>query len=147
MIIACNTVAIGLIARTLLADRSSPVAVLLAFFLVALFVRAASAMVLLGPREAMAWMTPGAGLGLIFGGAVLMLALFLPATGRVALAGLALMAGTVLVNLAPTNPYSAAALATWRQGHFLNFNGLTRLIASLWPFLALPYLMLLGRRL
>jgi VanZ family protein len=147
LIIACNTVAIGLIARTLLADRSSPVAVLLAFFLVALFVRAASAMVLLEPREALAWMTPGAGLGLIFGGAVLMLALFLPAAGRVALAGLALMAGTVLVNLAPTNPYSVAALATWRQGHFLNFNGLTRLIASLWPFLALPYLMLLGRRL
>ena len=57
------------------------------------------------------------------------------------------MAGTVLVNLAPANPYSSAALAAWRQGHFLNFNGLTRLVASLWPFLALPYLMLLGRRL
>jgi hypothetical protein len=57
------------------------------------------------------------------------------------------MAGTVLVNLAPTNPYSAAALAAWRQGHFLNFNGLTRLVASFWPFIALPYLLLLGRRL
>ena len=58
-----------------------------------------------------------------------------------------LMAGTVLVNLAPSNPYSVAALAAWRQGHFLNFNGLTRLAASFWPFLALPYLILLGRRL
>ena len=147
IVITCNTVAIGLIARTLLADRSSPAAVLLAFFLFALLVRAIGASVLLGPREAMAWMTPGAGLGLIFGGAVLTMALFVPASGRIAIAGLALMAGTVLVNLAPTNPYSVAALATWRQGHFLNFNGLTRLIASLWPFVALPYLMLLGRRL
>ena len=32
------------------------------------------------------------------------------------LAAVALMAGTVLVNLAPPNPYSTAALATWRQG-------------------------------
>lgn len=47
------------------------------------------------------------------------------------------MAGTVPVNLTPYNPYSVAALAVWRQGHFLNFNGLTRLTASLWPFLAL----------
>jgi hypothetical protein len=56
------------------------------------------------------------------------------------------MAGTVLVNLAPPNPYSAAALATWRQGHFLNFNGLTRLIGILWPFLTLPFLLLASRR-
>ena len=147
LVIAFNTVAIGLIARTVLTDRSSSAAVLLLFFLFALFIRAASASVLVGPREAMAWLTPGAGLGLLFGGAVLILALFVPAAWRVAIAGLALMTGTVLVNLAPTNPYSAAALLTWHQGHFLNFNGLTRLIASIWPFLALPYLMLLGRRL
>jgi len=146
-IIACNTVAIGLIARTLIARRTSSLAVLLAFFLFALFVRALSAAVLVGPRDAMAWLTPGAGLGLAAGGAVLLACLPLPANWRVAVAGLALMAGTVLVNLAPANPYSAAALATWRQGHFLNFNGLTRLIASLWPFVALPYLLLLGRRL
>ena len=76
----------------------------------------------------------------------LVLALMLPGPWRIALAGLALMAGTVLVNLTPPNPYSVAALAAWRQGHFLNFNGLTRLTASLWPFLALPALILLGRR-
>ena len=45
-------------------------------------------------------------------------------------------------------PHDAAetALAAWRQGHFLNFNGLTRLIATLWPFLTLPFLMLSARR-
>ena len=58
------------------------------------------------------------------------------------IAVLALITGTVLVNMAPHNPYSAAALAVWRQGHFLNFNGLTRLVASLWPFLTLPFLLL-----
>lgn len=146
-ITACNTVAIGLIARTLLSGRRSAVAVLLAFVLFALFVRALGAAVLLGPREAMAWLTPGAGLGLMIGAILLAGLLFLPNNWRIAFAGLALMAGAVLVNLAPANPYSAAALATWRQGHFLNFNGLTRVVAALWPFLTLPYLMLLGRRL
>lgn len=146
-IIVCNTVAIGLVTRTLLAGRSSSYAVLSAFFALALTVRTLAAAVLVDPLHAFAWLTPGASLGLMVGGAMLSLMLLLPASLRIALAGLALMAGTVLVNLAPPNPYSPVALAAWRQGHFLNFNGLTRLTASLWPFLALPYLTVLGRKL
>lgn len=146
-IIVSNTIAIGLIARTLLTDRSSPHAVLAIFFTLALTIRTLAAAVLVSPQDAFIWLTPGAGLGLLIGGVILSLTLLLPASLRLAVAGLTLMAGTVLVNLAPANPYSAAALVTWRQGHFLNFNGLTRLVASLWPFLALPYLTVLGRRL
>ena len=77
---------------------------------------------------------------------VLAISLALPATARLMLIPLALMSGTVLVNLAPSNPYSMAALATWQQGHFLNFNGLTRWVATLWPFLTLPFLLLIVRR-
>jgi hypothetical protein len=51
------------------------------------------------------------------------------------------MAATALVNLSPANPYLAQALAVWPQGHFLNFNGLTRLVAALWPFAAIVYLL------
>lgn len=146
-IIVCNTIAIGLFARTLLSGESSTYRTLSAFFAVALLIRALAAAILVNPLNAFAWFTPGAALGLFVGFAVLWLMLLLPASWRIAFAGMALMAGTVLVNLAPANPYSAAALATWKQGHFLNFNGLTRLAASFWPFLALPYLMALGRRL
>ena len=91
-------------------------------------------------QSAFAWLSPGAGLGLAIGGVLLLISQFLPRPVRIALAGLALMAGTVLVNITPFNPYSVAALTAWRQGHFLNFNGLTRLTASFWPFLSLPYL-------
>ena len=146
-IIICNTVAIGLIALTLLAGKYSEHRVLGVFFILALSIRTLAAAILVDPAHALAWLTPGAGLGLMIGIAILILTLLLPASPRIALAGLALMAGTVLVNLAPPNPYSAVALAAWRQGHFLNFNGLTRLTASIWPFIALPYLTLLGRRL
>ncbi|MCP5247667.1 MAG: VanZ family protein [Candidatus Accumulibacter sp.] len=146
-VIVCNTVVIGLFARTLLTDRTYPHLILIAFFVLALAIRTLAAAVLVAPQEALVWLTPGARLGLWIGAVLLSLLLLLPAAIRIALAGVALMAGTALVNLTPPNPYSEAALATWRQGHFLNFNGLTRWIASLWPFLALPYLTALGRRL
>ncbi|MDR2111537.1 MAG: VanZ family protein [Candidatus Accumulibacter sp.] len=145
-IIVCNTLAIGLIVSVFLAGSASPRA-LARFFAAALLIRTLAAAVLVGTPSALAWLTPGAGVGILVGGAALILARLLPAPIRIAIAGMALMAGTVLVNLAPFNPYSVAALAVWRQGHFLNFNGLTRLAASFWPFLALPYLILLGRRL
>ena len=57
-----------------------------------------------------------------------------------------LMGATVLVNLAPPNPYFASTLAVWSQGHFLNFNGLTRLLSVLWPFAAVLYLVLVTAR-
>lgn len=145
-IIVCNTIAIGLIARALLADQISPYLTLTAFFILALSIRTLAAAVLVDPFNALAWLTPGAAIGLLAGGVLLSVMLLLPVSLRIALAVLALMAGTVLVNLTPPNPYSAAALATWRQGHFLNFNGLTRLAASFWPYIALPYLTVLGRR-
>jgi hypothetical protein len=54
------------------------------------------------------------------------------------------MAATVLINLAPPNPYLTDTLKVWSQGHFLNFNGLTRLVSAAWPFAALGYLIYLA---
>lgn len=144
-VIACNTMVIGLFARTLLADQAYPHLALMAFFVLALATRTLAAAVLITPQDALGWLTPGAEVGLLIGTLLLSLSLLLPAQLRIALAGAALMAGTALVNLTPGNPYSEAALAAWRQGNFLNFNGLTRWIASFWPFVALPYLTAIGR--
>jgi hypothetical protein len=63
-----------------------------------------------------------------------------------ALAAVLLAAAAVLVNHAPANPYLAEILKLWQQGHFLNFNGLTRLVATLWPFAAVAYLIVLAAR-
>jgi VanZ family protein len=145
-IIICNTIAIGLILNTIFSANNPFYRTLPWFFGVTLLTRMLATAILVGPQNALAWMTPGASLGLLIGGMILSLALLLPSPFRIALAGVSLMTATVLVNIAPFNPYSVAALAAWRQGHFLNFNGLTRLAASFWPFLALPYLLLLGRR-
>ncbi len=145
-ITAFNTLAVGLIARMLCVRLAFAYLVVPLFLLLCLVVATLSAAILVSPSDALAWLTPGSQLGLMVGTAVLAVSMALPATPRLMIAALALMAGAVLVNLAPHNPYSAAALAAWRQGHFLNFNGLTRLVATLWPFLTLPFLMLASRR-
>lgn len=145
-ITAFNAVAVGLIVRMLCARQLVAYLIVPLFLLLCLTVATLAAAILISPADALAWLTPGVQLGLTVGIAILAGALALPATPRLMIAALALMAGTVLVNLAPPNPYSAAALATWRQGHFLNFNGLTRLVATLWPFLTLPFLLLTTRR-
>jgi VanZ family protein len=91
----------------------------------------------------LAWATAGSLAGLAGGLALWLLATRLPARAQKALAAMALLIATVLVNLAPENPYLANTWQAWNPGQFLNFHGLTKLVASLWPFLALPWLMLL----
>ncbi len=145
-ITAFNAVAVGLIVRMLCARLLAAYLIVPLFLLLGLLISTVAAAVLVSPADALAWLTPGAKLGLLVGIVLLGVAIALPATPRLMIAALALMAGTVLVNMAPPNPYSEAALAAWRQGHFLNFNGLTRLVATLWPFLTLPFLLLTTRR-
>ncbi|PKO90320.1 MAG: teicoplanin resistance protein VanZ [Betaproteobacteria bacterium HGW-Betaproteobacteria-10] len=145
-ITAFNAIAVGLILRLLCARLWIAYLLVPLYLALGLAIRTLAAAILIGPGEALLWWTPGAQLGLLVAGLVLAISLALPATPRLMLIILALISGTVLVNLAPPNPYSMAALATWRQGHFLNFNGLTRWVATLWPFLTLPFLLLIGRR-
>ncbi len=146
-VIACNTMVVGLFASALLAEQGQrSLLLVVAFLVLAMAVRGLATAVLVAPQDAFDWLTPGAQTGLLIGFALLSTSLVLSPASRIALAGLGLMLGTALVNLTPLNPYSEAALAVWRQGHFLNFNGLTRWVASVWPFAALPYLIALGRR-
>ena len=111
---------------------------------VALLVKTFAFAILMRAEHVLAWLTPGAQLGLAAGIVLALAALRLPRAARLALAAVLLMAATVLVNLAPPNPYFAATLKVWEQGHFLNFNGLTRLVSAAWPFAALGYLVYLA---
>lgn len=92
------------------------------------------------PQAAFSWATPGGSRGLLFGVAFWWMATSFSAPAQRALAALALLVATVMVNLAPANPYLENTLSVWNPGQFLNFHGATRLVASLWPWLALPWL-------
>lgn len=95
---------------------------------------------LFGETARWAALTPGGLTGVLLGAMLTMPLLYLPIAWQMPLAATCLMTATVLVNLMPINPYSPTALSVWRQGHFLNFNGLTRVIAAIWPYLALLFL-------
>ena len=143
---AANLVAVALILSAL-AQPGQPVRrMVLAAVLAALAVKTAAVAILMRAENVFTWLTQGAQLGLVVGIAVAMAAVALPRTVRLALAAVLLMAATVLVNLTPPNPYLADSLKVWQQGHFLNFNGLTRLVSALWPFIALGYLIQLASR-
>jgi len=147
--IEAATAAANLAAVTLLASAvarpGAPLRRLLVGLLVsALVVKTASLAILMRAENVFAWLTPGGQLGLAAGIVLAVATLALPRIARLVLAAVFLMAATVLVNLAPPNPYLAATLKVWEQGHFLNFNGLTRLVGTLWPFVALGYLIYLA---
>lgn len=136
---ASNTLALGLLCRCLLQRRSREIAVLL--IVAALLLRTFSFTLLTG-NASLAWATEGAVFGLGVGVMLWLPLGLLPPYICQMLAALALMLATTLVNLAPQNPYLNVILQVWHQGHFLNFNGLTRVASTLWPFLVLPWLML-----
>jgi len=137
---AAGALAAGLIFWLLL--RAPRRWMLVVWFMLALFIRAFANALLVSDAQFAQWVTPGNMTGLALGASLLMLATWLPALMQQVLAALALLFAMALVNLAPENPYLANTLQVWSQGHFLNFNGLTRLVSVLWPYAALTYLML-----
>lgn len=146
---AANLVAVALLASAGALPGAPVRRLVAALVAVALLVKTLAFVILMRAEHVFAWLTPGAQLGLAAGIVLALAALQLARTARLVLAAVLLMAATVLVNLAPPNPYFAATLKVWEQGHFLNFNGLTHLVSAAWPFAALGYLVFLaaaGRR-
>lgn len=145
-IAGANLVAVVLVASAVLREGTRVRLLLAGLVVAALVVRTAAFVILLRAENVFAWLTPGATQGLVAGAVLAAAALALPPMARLVFAAVLLMAATALVNLAPTNPYTAATLKVWSQGHFLNFNGLTRLASAAWPFAALAYAVALAAR-
>jgi VanZ family protein len=141
---AANLVAVALLASAMARPQAPLLRMVAVLIGIALLVKTLAFAILMQAEHVFAWLTPGAQLGLGAGAALALAALRLPRTARLALAAVLLMAATVLVNLSPPNPYFAATLKVWAQGHFLNFNGLTHLVSAAWPFAALAYLVYLA---
>jgi hypothetical protein len=140
-IVGAHTLAIALIV-TLLARPWLP-GVALTVVGAGLLAKSFAFVVMMSGRGGLAWATPGSLTGLAAGLLLWFVATPLQARWQRALAALSLLLATTLVNIAPENPYLANTFQDWNPGQFLNFHGLTRLASDLWPFLALPWLMLM----
>jgi len=143
---AANLAAAALLVSAVAAPRAPVRRLIVLLVAAALAVKTLAFTIVLRAQDSFAWLTPGALQGLATGLVVALLAASLPRVARLAAAAVFFMAATVLVNLAPPNPYLAEILKLWHQGHFLNFNGLTRLLSVLWPFAAIGYLIVLAAR-
>jgi VanZ family protein len=143
---AANLVSVGLLLSALVRPGQAARAMFGTLVIAALAVKVAAFAIVMHAQNVFVWLTPGAQIGLAAGVLVAIAAMALPRVARLALAAVLLMAATVLVNLAPPNAYLAATLKLWQQGHFLNFNGLTRLVSASWAFVALGYLIFLAAR-
>lgn len=143
---AANLVSVGLLLSALIRPPHSARTMFAALVLAAVAVKIAAFAIVMRAEHVLVWLTPGAQIGLAAGIVVALVAMALPRVARLGCAAVLIMMATVLVNLAPPNPYLAATLKLWQQGHFLNFNGLTRLVSALWAFAALGYLIFLAWR-
>lgn len=141
MVTAGNAIAVALLCSLLVVRGGPRRSMFLLLLVAACVVRSVAFSVLFPSQGAMAWLTPGAQVGLAAGTALALIALSLPRPVALASCALLLMLSAALVNLAPDNPYLLHSLQAWPQGHFLNFNGLTRLVSILWPFVAVAYLL------
>ena len=143
--VACGNVFAAGLLLFCLCSPGQPVRVLaVALVAAALAVRCFAFGLLIGSQAVLDWVTPGALYGTASGIALLVVAAGFPRTVQMALAGLALLAATAIVNLSPANPYLTATLSLWQQGHYLNLNGVTRVVSAAWPFAAMFYLVLLA---
>lgn len=109
---------------------------------VALLVKSVGLGVLMPSANALSWATAGALGGLALGLVLWLPSLFAAAPLRQAIAASALLLATAIANLMPDNPYHRETLRLWSQGPFFNFNGLARFVAAIWPYLAMPWLIL-----
>jgi VanZ family protein len=143
---ASMMLAVGLFARcTLRVPGASMVVALLALGMGARLVGSASFFV---PSSPLAWLTPGVKYGFFVGVVLLFIALRLPRVAQHALAGASLLTASVLINMMPESPYFLRNVgggpAIIRRANYPNFYALCRLIAAVWPFVALTYLSALG---
>jgi VanZ family protein len=142
---ALNLAGIALLISSLARVGQNVAAPLLVLVTAALLLKSAAALTLFKPGDALVWLTPGAMLGIPAGIGVYLAVAWLPRMFLPATAAALLLGGAGLVNVAPANPYLLASIQTWSRGHFLSFNGTTRLVSSIWPFLAAGYLLCWGR--
>jgi VanZ family protein len=139
-----NALAVGLMASCLIAPAQPKRRVVLFLVAAGLSVHSFAFGLLVSSQDILTWLTPGALYGVAVALALLMIAVGLPRAVQLALSGLALLAATALVNLAPANPYLTATLSLWQQGQYFNFNGATRVVSAIWPFAAMFYVALLA---
>ena len=146
-VVGLTVITIGLLITLLTQARRYTLRAMAATLLLTLTVKSIAA-ILLGRADSwLQWLTPGVALGLAAGGVLLVLLRWLAPRARAVSAIVCLVAGVVIVNLTPENPYQTlpAYLLSVQPTHLNNFSNIVRALSKCWPFAALILLLALAR--
>jgi VanZ family protein len=142
-VVMFSLLGIGLMLSALMHERDRPLHVIAAVIGTALALKIVSAVAVVRVSAPFAWLTPGVLLGLTAGWLLLWGAVRMARPLKLAAAAACIVAATVVINLAPDNPYHSVPPQLLARGasHFLNFSGIVRALSELWPLLATGYLL------
>jgi VanZ family protein len=146
-VVGLTVIAIGLLITLLTRSRRYTLRALALTLLLTFAVKSIAAILLGRASNWLQWLTPGVALGLATGGVLLVLLRWFAPTARAVSAILCLVAGIVIVNLTPENPYQTlpAYLLSVQPTHLNNFSNIVRTLSRCWPFAAFILLLALAR--
>jgi VanZ family protein len=144
---ALAVLAMGLLVSLLMQSRRYALRAMALTLLLTLTAKSIAAILLGRAASWLQWLTPGVALGLAAGGIVVLLLLWLAPMARAMSAILCLVAGVVVVNVTPENPYQMlpAHLLSVQPTHLSNFGNIVRTLSMCWPFAAFVLLLALTR--
>lgn len=147
VVVALNTIGIGLLIASLIRDGHHRFSIAIGLIAGGLVIKTA-ADVMLGETAPFVWVTPGAVLGLAAGGLLLYPCLRVQRAAQMWLAAACLTIAVIVVNIAPDNPYHAVLplLVDETHSHYLRLHRITRTLSASWPFAALAWLAVTGKR-
>lgn len=143
---ALNFAGVACVITAMARSATSAATMLAGITALALALKSIASAALFIPGNAKLWLTQGSMLGLGAGVLLWLLVARLPRKAMTWAALAFLASGTLLVNVAPENPYLVAALKVLQGGYYHGFNGMTRLLSATWPFAVMAYLLFPARR-
>ena len=145
--VMCNMVAISLLLMLLMRTARAALIAVPVLLLTASAIKLLVAAALLKPQALLQWLTAESLIGIGYGLSVAAFSLLLTPRHVILLCAFVLAAGIFISHSHGDAAQSALALFSWHYGHLLNFTGLARIVAELWPFAALGYLCLFVQKL
>jgi VanZ family protein len=135
----CALCAVGAIGFALVQGPRRRLALVAGIALIAFGLRSIASQMVYGTRAPFAWLTPGAQGGLVVGAVLLYGLETLGPRARAAVGLGAALAGALLVNVAPEDPYFETMAAGLQAGQLSNLQGLLRSVSVVWPLIAIVW--------
>ena len=143
----CNTLAVGLLLMLLMRTAKAAFIAMVVLLLTVSVTKFLAAAVLLKPQAMLQWLAPESVVGIGYGLFVVAASLLLSLRQVILLCAFVLAFGIFISHLPGNDARAALGLFSWHYGHLLNFTGLARVVAELWPFAALAYICLFVHKL